>query len=289
MSIVKNFRFVVLAMVAVVFLMTSSAVASDSQFRLGVVGSLGMSKLHRKADPRSPTDERGQIEIKDFDSKTGFSFGVIGEYPTNEYFAIATGLVFAQRGGKLEKSEHGDGYERKLKINQNINYLQIPMNAKFSYPINDDLKVFGFTGPYLAFALTGKMTVDYKGQAFVSDSIEMTIDSFSGDVSGNYHSSYGENNYSGNYSGNVSGDVFQTENNGGRWIADITRYTSVPEANCLLLKRADFGLSFGGGVEYKKFFVSIQSDLGLINISKAKGVNYKMSNRNFGISVGYMF
>ncbi|MDR1761324.1 MAG: PorT family protein [Bacteroidales bacterium] len=54
-------------------------------------------------------------------------------------------------------------------------------------------------------------------------------------------------------------------------------------------KRLDFGLNFGAGVEFSNFFVKGEYNLGLSNLSNYSDDGYKMSNRNFGISIGYFF
>jgi len=53
------------------------------------------------------------------------------------------------------------------------------------------------------------------------------------------------------------------------------------------MKRFDFGLNFGAGIEFKGAFLKMQYNLGLTNLSNVTAVREK--NRNFGISVGYMF
>lgn len=53
------------------------------------------------------------------------------------------------------------------------------------------------------------------------------------------------------------------------------------------LKRFDFGLGFGAGVEIKSFVIGASFDLGLMNISNTEEVTVK--NRSFKISAGYMF
>jgi len=190
------------------------------------------------------------------DPKAGFKLGVIGEYSFNEYFALTPGVVFKQRGAKGELSLSDGWSSYAVKSSTNINYLQIPINAKVSVPINRDFKVFGVAGPYVAFGLSGKETDELKSNGVNVGKI--TFDLFSGDVS--------------------SGNLFLDD-----VLEDYSKYSK--------LKRSDFGLTFGGGMEYKKIFVSIQYDLGLSNLYKAPEINgvLKTSNRNLGISVGYMF
>jgi len=233
MKSLKKARFVTAVMVAAVSLIAANAFAQDHQFRLGVTAGLESSKLS------SSGSEWGMTIRADTDSKAGFKFGIVGEYSFNENFAVAPELVFTQRGGKRERSSSGgdwQGNSYSYKSSININYLQIPINAKFSYPINEDFKMFGFAGPYFAFALSGKTTNEM-----------------------NWTDDYGERRSE------------KTEND----LMDE-------------IKRLDFGLNFGAGAEYKNIFVRVQYDLGGNIVKDAKG-DENASNRNFGVSVGYMF
>ena len=53
------------------------------------------------------------------------------------------------------------------------------------------------------------------------------------------------------------------------------------------LKRFDFGLAFGAGVEIKSFRLGISYELGLTNLSVTQIDGSKISNRVLGISFGY--
>lgn len=53
-------------------------------------------------------------------------------------------------------------------------------------------------------------------------------------------------------------------------------------------KRFDFGWNIGAGVEFKSVFFKINYELGLSNLSPISDFG-KVKNRNFALSVGYMF
>jgi len=219
-----------LTMVAVVSLITTSAFAQNP-FRLGVTAGLEFSNMLAKYDGETLSD--------DLKSKTGFKFGVLGEYSFSEYFALEPGLLFTQRGFKIDESASEGGYTLSLKSTLNINYLSIPLNLKFSYPVNEDFKVFAFTGPYVGFALSGKISAEGKvtGPGVNESAKESeTINIGSGDEE---------------------------------------------------IRMLDLGWNFGAGVEYKGIFLRAQYNLGLANTSNPDKETTK--NRNFGISVGYMF
>jgi hypothetical protein len=56
-----------------------------------------------------------------------------------------------------------------------------------------------------------------------------------------------------------------------------------------LLKRFDFGLTFGAGGEYRSVFLEVTYGLGLVNISSNAEDGFKINNRVLGVSVGYRF
>jgi len=55
------------------------------------------------------------------------------------------------------------------------------------------------------------------------------------------------------------------------------------------VKRLDFGLAVGAGVEIKSFQIGLTYALGLANISPDTEDGYKINNRVLGISLGYKF
>ena len=55
------------------------------------------------------------------------------------------------------------------------------------------------------------------------------------------------------------------------------------------LKRLDYGLVFGGGVEISAFIVGISYDLGLANISAYTDYDAKIKNKVLRVSIGFWF
>jgi hypothetical protein len=57
------------------------------------------------------------------------------------------------------------------------------------------------------------------------------------------------------------------------------------------LKRLDFGVGFGGGLEFKQFYLGVTYDLGLANIAAkdAADAGFKVKNQTLGITLGYNF
>ncbi|MFA6270564.1 MAG: porin family protein [Candidatus Paceibacterota bacterium] len=55
------------------------------------------------------------------------------------------------------------------------------------------------------------------------------------------------------------------------------------------MKRLDYGLTIGAGIEYKAFMAGLSYNLGLANIAAQTEGGYMAKNRAFLISVGYRF
>jgi len=64
------------------------------------------------------------------------------------------------------------------------------------------------------------------------------------------------------------------------------RWGSDEEAD---LKKMDFGLTVGAGIELNSLQMGLTYSLGLANISPYSENGYKISNRVLGISIGYKF
>ena len=223
-------RKLFITMVAIATVVTSAS-AESGQFRVGATVGLELSNMLAK--------DKDETYSKDFKSKAGLKIGVVAEYSFSDYFALAPELAFVQRGYKEKESETYDGIKYEATEKVNVNYLQIPINAVGRYAINDDFSVFGFAGPYFAFALSGKSSWEAKGGG----------ESESGDEKLKIGSNKEEDD----------------------------------------MKAFDFGLNFGVGAEYMGIFLKVQYNLGLGNLSLYTDNGYKINNRNFGISVGYMF
>ena len=56
------------------------------------------------------------------------------------------------------------------------------------------------------------------------------------------------------------------------------------------IKRGDFGLNFGGGIEINSFLINFNYGLGLVNMDyDVDNEGYYIKNRVFNISIGYLF
>jgi len=81
-------------------------------------------------------------------SITGFHLGLVSDFKLQESLHFNTGLLYTLKGTKGEM----EGVSGSIKIN----YLEIPLNFAYKFPINETSDFFIQAGPYLAYALNGK-------------------------------------------------------------------------------------------------------------------------------------
>ncbi len=136
-------RCLFLAMLAVLF-----ATAAQAQFRWGVKAGL------------TTTGVDGDLEQYLNDNTVGFFAGATGEYLFNLRYGrlgVDTGLMYAQRGIKFEGND-----------THRFSYLEVPLSAKYIYPVSKSVSVYGSAGPYFSFKVGGASSFDVGGSMTVS-------------------------------------------------------------------------------------------------------------------------
>lgn len=77
----------------------------------------------------------------------GFSAGAGFELSVGDIFSIQPEILYTQKGYKL-KDQDGS-------LQFKLNYVEIPVLLKFSFGEEDELRFFGYVGPYVGYALNG--------------------------------------------------------------------------------------------------------------------------------------
>lgn len=103
-------------------------------------------------------------EPPDFKTNTSFYLGGTVDIPVSAVFSIQPGLTLIGKGGKAQvydsNFEPGSNlyiFEGSYKLN--TMYLEIPVNAVFSFNVGDGNIFFG-AGPYYGFGIGGKIKLD---------------------------------------------------------------------------------------------------------------------------------
>ena len=199
-----------------------TAVSTQAQFNIGIRTGLNAVGVHGDAVPVFA--ENSSIE-----STTGFQVGVVGEYSVSEKFVIQPALLFATQGF-VNKGESQNG---NLELSWNLNYLQIPVNATYKFG-GGKTKFFLQAGPYLGYALGGKMKGELKQDGKESKTSEETI-------------KFGSNE----------------------------------------MKRLDFGIGFGLGLQISAVQLALGYQFGMMNIHNSSELD--MKNDCLSFTVSYIF
>jgi len=236
-----------------------------------------MSAVSLKAQ-WSVTPEAGMTAVNRAESfmdswRPGWKIGVGVEYDLNERFSLKSGVYYTQRGyfyhylGPYYYYDYSSGYSepdytcQNGKINQH--FLQIPVMAKYSWNLMEDVKLNIAVGPYVAFRIGdswsyGAFSIgEYGGYG-------------DGGGYGNYRPAYDDRYPSWLYTGYGYSGYY---NNSG--------YNSGGDHSF------DWGLSASVGIEVKNWVANLGYDLSL---SKEAcwddiGANY----HTISLSVGYKF
>lgn len=211
-------------------------------------------------------------ESGDPKSKAGFNIGVIYDWGLTEHFYIQPGLYYTMKGAKAKDSDSEEDYSWESKMNINLSYLELPVLASYRMNLTDNIKWQINAGPYFAVGVGGK----FKFESKESEDGESFTEKYD-------YKAFGSSSKNAGFDEDDEGNIVVHGVKGD-------------------LKKFDFGLSFGTGVSFDKFYVGIKYDLGLTNIAdkdaeqykkytedgKEDG-SYKIKNGNFAISVGYNF
>lgn len=131
----------VLLAVAVVML----AMSVNAQVQFGVKAGLNVANQKYSSSGISMSPK----------SLIGFHVGVIADMPLNEKFSIQPGLLFSQKGAKMDQNSVT---EKAI-----FNYLDIPINAVYKIDAGG-VKVLLNAGPSIGYALGGKYKVDSESE-----------------------------------------------------------------------------------------------------------------------------
>ena len=84
---------------------------------------------------------------------TGIHIGPVADFQLQGNLSFNTGLLFSLKGAKSEDSYNGETYSSTT----NLNYLVVPLNLAYKFPLNEKAKLLIEAGPYLGYALSGKI------------------------------------------------------------------------------------------------------------------------------------
>lgn len=96
----------------------------------------------------------------DYNMNPGFHVGMAIAFPINSWLAVEPAVLFDQKGAKYNQNLLGTDIDAGIRLN----YIDIPVNLKFSQKMENDMRIFATAGPYLGIGLSGKIKGDVGGQ-----------------------------------------------------------------------------------------------------------------------------
>jgi len=91
------------------------------------------------------------------DKLTGFQAGVVWQNQFGKSgFATEIGAMFSQKGSYYSYNSGNSDIE----VLDELNYIDVPLNIRFTPPINLPFNIYGTGGVYLSYLLGGKTTND---------------------------------------------------------------------------------------------------------------------------------
>jgi len=197
-------------------------------------------------------------------SKVGFHAGLTMDINLPSNFYIGSGLEFTTKGFKDFELFKSGSAKATLNGSGNAMYLQIPVHLGYKINVAPSTNIVFHAGPYFAYGVGGKIKFD-----------KVTVKEGGTSVSIKFEDLLNIMKESGI---DFEGEITQSD------IDEMKKGTDTFGDDAM--KRFDFGIGLGAGVEIWKFTAGIGYDFGLSDIGR-EGV--KVNNRNGYISVGYKF
>jgi len=124
-----------------------------AQLRVAVVGGVHSSSVNES------NNLPGWDSISNnYSARTGVHFGFMADLPASPTSKIyfQPGIVFYNKGRKYESPYDSVGDVKSFTASQFINYIDVPLNVVFKYPLKKKNKLLIGAGPYLSFFYNGK-------------------------------------------------------------------------------------------------------------------------------------
>lgn len=157
----------------------ASALQSSAQspVYLGVQGGIGIPDLHSSSN--GPEISRG------YSSRMGPYFGLLAEFAISDRFSIQPEVNYSAQGGVKKGNEtfridartinpqapagsyiYVDAHYKNEAI---LNYLEVPVLAKFSFPLGNDFYFTIDAGPYAGFLMRAKNKTTGHAKAYLDE------------------------------------------------------------------------------------------------------------------------
>ena len=141
-------------------IMAQSSSSNDfSKFTIGAFGGLNMPRL---------TGGGGNPLSENWSSREGIAFGLTFTYNTGPHFAWRADVLYSSEGGLGDgmqaidapsinpQAPAGTYFYANFKNESVLNYLEVPVMGKYSFPLSKSSKFYVNLGPYIGFRLNAR-------------------------------------------------------------------------------------------------------------------------------------
>lgn len=126
----------------------SNSNEAESSFSMGIKTGVNFSKYK--------VEYSGSKDLFNVKNRLGFNFGIVADIPFGgSSFGLQPELLFSQRGTESEQDVDAPGVLEKMKVKDNLNYLDIPLLFKYKFG-NESRGVSLMLGPSFNFMLNAK-------------------------------------------------------------------------------------------------------------------------------------
>ena len=150
---------VVLAVVCITTISNAQSSGNNSTFSLGLFGGRNIPRL---------SGGNGYELSRDFTSRAGGAFGITSSVYVGSNFSLRLDVMYSSEGGKRNGIQAFDATTLSPLVpagtyfyadynNESIlNYLEVPLLVKYSFPIGKSTKFYVDLGPYAGILLNAK-------------------------------------------------------------------------------------------------------------------------------------
>jgi hypothetical protein len=145
------------ALLAIIICVSTFPVCGQVNINVGFKGGICIPNLSAGYNNQNPLSNG-------YSSRTGGDFGVLATGQFNKWLAFQAEIMYSQQGGKhngLQAIPNPYGsvpqyFYANFKNTAKLNYLQIPLMARFDFRLQKKLNLYANTGAFAGFLLSAK-------------------------------------------------------------------------------------------------------------------------------------
>ncbi len=147
------------SLIFIVFISLTTLSIAQSKSSIGIFGGINIPRL---------SGGNGNELSRDYTSRSGGAFGITTSLYLGSNFSLRIDAMYSSEGGKRDGIQAFDAssisplvpagtyFYADYKNESILNYAELPVMLKYSFPLNKTSKFFLNVGPYIGFLLNAK-------------------------------------------------------------------------------------------------------------------------------------